>query len=163
VCQLHSTPLLPVPWSLGSILMVIQSHCNAIMCCVLHGLLGCVISGHLVVEGLLVAVILFQLSSKSYKPPKKPKVRRYCSKTSCFWTLLQEMYSSKLHLCRRLMTCVMNGSQSLYALPSRRGAESTLPCWKGMCHDFASNDKVTSDLVASNTNGCSGVGKSSPQ
>ncbi|ONM52242.1 hypothetical protein ZEAMMB73_Zm00001d019111 [Zea mays] len=29
-------------------------------------------SGHLVVEGLLIAVIVFQLSRKSYKPPKKP-------------------------------------------------------------------------------------------
>ncbi|PWZ05019.1 Long chain base biosynthesis protein 1a [Zea mays] len=28
--------------------------------------------GHLVVEGLLIAVIVFQLSRKSYKPPKKP-------------------------------------------------------------------------------------------
>uniref|UniRef100_A0A804MKP6 Uncharacterized protein n=1 Tax=Zea mays TaxID=4577 RepID=A0A804MKP6_MAIZE len=29
-------------------------------------------SSHLVVEGLLIAVIVFQLSRKSYKPPKKP-------------------------------------------------------------------------------------------
>jgi hypothetical protein len=99
----------------------------------------CVISCHLVVQGLLIAVILFQLSRKSYKPPppKKPlieKVNHYCAKMTCFWTLLQEMYSSKLHLCRRLIACVMKGSQSLYALPSRRGAELTLPCWKGMCH-----------------------------
>jgi uncharacterized membrane protein len=28
--------------------------------------------GHLVVEALLVVVILFQLTRKSYKPPKKP-------------------------------------------------------------------------------------------
>jgi serine palmitoyltransferase len=37
--------------------------------------------GHLVVEGLLIAVIVFQLSRKSYKPPKKPlteKVRTSC-------------------------------------------------------------------------------------
>ncbi|KAL5651994.1 hypothetical protein ACJX0J_037452, partial [Zea mays] len=27
---------------------------------------------HLVVEGLLIAIIVFQLSRKSYKPPKKP-------------------------------------------------------------------------------------------
>jgi hypothetical protein len=41
---------------------------------------GRVISGHLVVEGLLIAVIVFQLSRKSYKPPKKPlteKVRLF--------------------------------------------------------------------------------------
>ncbi|KAG8061232.1 hypothetical protein GUJ93_ZPchr0003g17438 [Zizania palustris] len=30
------------------------------------------IDGHLVVEGFLIAAILFQLSRKSYKPPKKP-------------------------------------------------------------------------------------------
>ncbi|XP_020408065.1 long chain base biosynthesis protein 1b [Zea mays] len=29
-------------------------------------------SGHLIVEGLLIAVIVFQLSTKSYKPLKKP-------------------------------------------------------------------------------------------
>jgi hypothetical protein len=28
--------------------------------------------GHLLVEALLVVVILFQLTRKSYKPPKKP-------------------------------------------------------------------------------------------
>ncbi|XP_008810414.1 long chain base biosynthesis protein 1b-like [Phoenix dactylifera] len=33
---------------------------------------GFPVDGHLVVEGLLIAVILFQLSRKSYKPPKKP-------------------------------------------------------------------------------------------
>ena len=33
---------------------------------------GVHIDGHLVVEGLLIAVIVFQLSRKSYKPPKKP-------------------------------------------------------------------------------------------
>ncbi|KAJ0964225.1 hypothetical protein J5N97_029347 [Dioscorea zingiberensis] len=33
---------------------------------------GVHIDGHLVVEVLLIAVILFQLSRKSYKPPKKP-------------------------------------------------------------------------------------------
>lgn len=33
---------------------------------------GIHIDGHLVVEMLLIAVILFQLSRKSYKPPKKP-------------------------------------------------------------------------------------------
>ncbi|KAM0942854.1 putative serine C-palmitoyltransferase [Dioscorea sansibarensis] len=33
---------------------------------------GVHIHGHLVVEVLLIAVILFQLSRKSYKPPKKP-------------------------------------------------------------------------------------------
>ncbi|KAL0904318.1 hypothetical protein M5K25_026410 [Dendrobium thyrsiflorum] len=33
---------------------------------------GIHIDGHLVVELLLIAVILFQLSRKSYKPPKKP-------------------------------------------------------------------------------------------
>ncbi|KAL5208305.1 hypothetical protein ABZP36_032740 [Zizania latifolia] len=33
---------------------------------------GIHIDGHLVVEGLLSAAILFQLSRKSYKPPKKP-------------------------------------------------------------------------------------------
>ena len=34
--------------------------------------LVCLIEGHLVVEVLLIVVILFQLSRKSYKPPKKP-------------------------------------------------------------------------------------------
>ncbi|KAK3151070.1 hypothetical protein QOZ80_3AG0241330 [Eleusine coracana subsp. coracana] len=33
---------------------------------------GVHIDGHLVVEGLLITVIVFQLSRKSYKPPKKP-------------------------------------------------------------------------------------------
>jgi serine palmitoyltransferase len=33
---------------------------------------GVHIDGHLVVEGLLIAVIVFQLTRKSYKPPKKP-------------------------------------------------------------------------------------------
>ncbi|KAG8074284.1 hypothetical protein GUJ93_ZPchr0006g41675 [Zizania palustris] len=33
---------------------------------------GVHIDGHLVVEGLLIVVIVFQLSRKSYKPPKKP-------------------------------------------------------------------------------------------
>lgn len=33
---------------------------------------GVHIDGHLVVEALLIVVILFQLSRKSYKPPKKP-------------------------------------------------------------------------------------------
>ncbi|KAJ4799965.1 Serine palmitoyltransferase 1 [Rhynchospora pubera] len=33
---------------------------------------GVPINGHLVVEALLVVVILFQLTRKSYKPPKKP-------------------------------------------------------------------------------------------
>jgi serine palmitoyltransferase len=34
-------------------------------------------------EGLLIAVIVFQLSRKSYKPPKKPlteKARHYCGR-----------------------------------------------------------------------------------
>jgi hypothetical protein len=46
---------------------------------------GRVISGHLVVEGLLIAVIVFQLSRKSYKPPKKPlteKVRHFLQPSS---------------------------------------------------------------------------------
>nr|AAK98692.1 Putative serine palmitoyltransferase [Oryza sativa Japonica Group] len=37
---------------------------------------GIHIDGHLVVEGLLIAAILFQLSRKSYKPPKKPLTER---------------------------------------------------------------------------------------
>ncbi|RRT46563.1 hypothetical protein B296_00054356, partial [Ensete ventricosum] len=37
-----------------------------------------VIEGHLVVEVLLVAVILFQLTRKSYKPPKKPLTEKVC-------------------------------------------------------------------------------------
>ncbi|KAJ3679812.1 hypothetical protein LUZ60_016090 [Juncus effusus] len=35
-------------------------------------LFGVPIDGHLVVEALLIVVILFQLTRKSYKPPKKP-------------------------------------------------------------------------------------------
>jgi hypothetical protein len=43
--------------------------------------------GHLVVEGLLIAVIVFQLSRKSYKPPKKPlseKVEGFSAPCSLF-------------------------------------------------------------------------------
>ncbi|CAH2062733.1 unnamed protein product [Thlaspi arvense] len=38
---------------------------------------GVHIGGHLFVEGLLLVVILFLLSQKSYKPPKRPLTKKF--------------------------------------------------------------------------------------
>ncbi|XP_047057014.1 long chain base biosynthesis protein 1a-like [Lolium rigidum] len=48
---------------------------------------GVHIDGHLVVEGLLIAVILFQLSRKSYKPPKKPLSEKEIDELCDEWEL----------------------------------------------------------------------------
>ena len=48
------------------------------------------VAGHLVVEVLLIAVILFQLSRKSYKPPKKPLTEKVsCVLCGCWFTQLK--------------------------------------------------------------------------
>jgi serine palmitoyltransferase len=44
---------------------------------------GVHIDGHLVVEGLLIAVIVFQLTRKSYKPPKKPLTEKVRCSSHC--------------------------------------------------------------------------------
>lgn len=54
-------------------------------------------SGHLVVEGLLIAVIVFQLSRKSYKPPKKPLSEKVKLSSAC----------SSLLLCVRVLVLVI--------------------------------------------------------
>lgn len=54
--------------------------------------------GHLVVEVLLVVVILFQLTRKSYKPPKKPlseKVGFTCFCCCIFYDNMLFCYESK--------------------------------------------------------------------
>lgn len=40
-------------------------------------------AGHLFVEGLLLVVILFLLSQKSYKPPKRPLTKKVCRIFPC--------------------------------------------------------------------------------
>ncbi|XP_022872216.1 long chain base biosynthesis protein 1-like [Olea europaea var. sylvestris] len=39
---------------------------------------GVPIGGHLFMEGLLLVVILFLLSQKSYRPPKRPLTEKVC-------------------------------------------------------------------------------------
>jgi hypothetical protein len=58
---------------------------------------GVHIDGHLVVEGLLIAVIVFQLSRKSYKPPKKPLSEKVKLSSAC----------SSLLLCVRVLVLVI--------------------------------------------------------
>jgi hypothetical protein len=98
------------------------------------------------VEGLLIAVIVFQLSRKSYKPPKKPlseKVEWF----SDHWPMSFNVQSIgfghrfikhfrkslQFYLCRKLMSYVMNGNQNLCVLQSKRGLELRYQSWKGLC------------------------------
>lgn len=46
-------------------------------------LFGLFLAGHLFVEVVLFAVIVFLLSQKSYKPPKKPLTEKVCVKVLC--------------------------------------------------------------------------------
>lgn len=51
-------------------------------------------------EGLLIAVIVFQLSRKSYKPPKKPlseKVEWFLSFVHSLFMLISIGFCSSLH------------------------------------------------------------------
>lgn len=50
--------------------------------------------GHLFVEGLLLVVILFLLSQKSYKPPKRPLTKKVCVSHSELLSSLLFLYSN---------------------------------------------------------------------
>ena len=97
-------------------------------------------------EGLLIAVIVFQLSRKSYKPPKKPlseKVESFSvhcplfdhAQTYLFDHCFMKYFGKTLHfyLRRRLMSYAMNGNQNHCVLRSKRVPESTHQSWKGLC------------------------------
>jgi serine palmitoyltransferase len=87
VSRLRSMLLLPVPSSSGSILTVIPLSYWIDELARL-GLVSDIrwrydLAGHLVVEGLLIAVIVFQLTRKSYKPPKKPLTEKVRCSSHC--------------------------------------------------------------------------------
>ena len=48
------------------------------------------VKGHLFVEVLLLVVILFLLSQKSYKPPKRPLTKKVC--TAALFELILNLY-----------------------------------------------------------------------
>lgn len=76
---------LPIVNATAAVLARVTSAFNAPLA---HAVVfGVHIDGHLVVEGLLIAVILFQLSRKSYKPPKKPLSEKEIDELCDEWEL----------------------------------------------------------------------------
>jgi hypothetical protein len=100
------------------------------------------------VEGLLIAVIVFQLSRKSYKPPKKPLSEKvdWFSVHGQLSVHVQSIgigighrimkhfrKSLEFYLRRKSMSYVMNGNQNLCVLQSKRGPELRHQSWEGLC------------------------------